>query len=145
LPIGAGFEKCDEITDGSVLHMKGTARRYNPQAPTRAELDIMKEKAETLGRTGAKLKESLQRLRVLQDHIRIMEKEGKGASEINDLIREFSEVRAKAFQCLHYLIYLIIQRAAMGFRRHANAQRMYKIPAHKRTLLDSDVREDHNP
>jgi len=71
-----------------------------------------------------------------------MEKEGKGASEINDLIREFSEVRAKAFQYLHYLI---IQRATMGFRRHANVQRMYKIPAHKRPLLDSDVREDHNP
>jgi len=134
LPIGAGSERTDE--------MKGTARRYNPQAPTQAELDILKEKAETLGRTEAKLKESLQRLRVLQDHIRIMEKEGKGASEINDLIREFSEKRAKAFQYLHYLI---IQRAAMGFRRYANVQRMYKLPAHKRPLLDSDVREDHNP
>jgi hypothetical protein len=41
LPTGAGFERTDE--------MKGTARRYNPQAPTHAEVDIMKEKAETLG------------------------------------------------------------------------------------------------
>ena len=57
MPIGAGFERTDE--------MKGTARRYNPQAPARVELDIMKEKAETLGRTEAKLKESLQRLRIL--------------------------------------------------------------------------------
>ena len=78
----------------------------------------------------------------MQDHIRIMEKEGKGASEINDLNREFNEVRAKGFQYLHYLI---IQREAMGFRRHANVQRMYKIPAQKRPLLDSDVRKDHNP
>jgi len=122
--------------------MKGTARRYNPQAPTRAELDIMKEKAETLGRTGAKLDESLQRVRGLHEHIRILQKEGKGASEVNNLITEFNEVRAKAFQYLHYLI---IQREAMGFRRHANVQRMYKIPAKKKCLIDNDVREDHNP
>jgi hypothetical protein len=108
--------------------MKGTGKRYNPQAPTCAELDIMKEKAETLGRTGAKLDESLRRLRGLHEHIRILEKEGKGASEVNDLIREFNEVRAKAFQYLHYLI---IQREAMGFRRHANVQRIYKIPPKK--------------
>lgn len=142
MPIRDGFESIDENEDGIVQHMTGTGRRYNPQDPTRAELDIMKEKAETLGRTGAKLEESLQRLRALQEHIRILEKQGKGAPEVNELVREFNEVREKAFQYLHYLI---IQREAMGFRRHANVQRMYKIPAKKRPLLDNDVREDHNP
>jgi hypothetical protein len=122
--------------------MKGAARRYNPQAPTRAELDIMKEKAETLGRTGARLDESLRRLRTLEQHISSMKKQGNSSSEINDLIREFNETRTHAFQCLHYLI---IQREAMGFRRHANVQRMYKIPAKKRALPDNHVREDHNP
>lgn len=142
MPIREGCEKCDEIREGIVLHMKGTRRRYNPQAPTRAELDIMKEKAETLGRTGAKLEESLRRLRGLQEQIRILKKQGKGTPEVNDLIREFNEVHAKALQYLHYLI---IQREAMGFRRHANVQRMYKIPAKKSPLLNNDVREDHNP
>jgi hypothetical protein len=80
LPIMDGCERIGEIKDGIVVPMKGTARRYNPQAPTLAELDIMKEKAE-----------------------------------------------------------------AMGFRRHANVQRMYKIPDKKRPLLDSDVREDRHP
>jgi len=142
LPIMDGCERIGEIKDGIVVPMKGTARRYNPQAPTRAELDIIKEKAETLGRTGAKLDESLRRLRALQDHIKIMEKEGKGQAEVSDLITEFNEAREEAFQYLHYLI---IQREAMGFRRRANVQRMYKIPAKKRPLLGNDVREDHNP
>ena len=137
-----GCERIGEIKDGIVVPMKGTARRYNPQAPTRAELDIIKEKAETLGRTGAKLDESLRKLRALQDHIKIMEKEGKGQAEVSDLITEFNEAREEAFQYLHYLI---IQREAMGFRRHANVQRMYKIPAKKGPLLGNDVREDHNP
>jgi hypothetical protein len=118
------------------LHMKGAQRRYNPQAPTRAELDIMKEKAESLGRIGAKLDEIFRRLKTLQDHIRTMEKEGKGIAEINDLIAEFNEKRAAAFQYLHYLI---IQREAMGFRRHAHVQRMYKIPAKKRPIVASAV------
>ncbi len=97
--------------------MKGTGRRYNPQAPTRAELDIMKEKAETLGRTGAKLEQGLQRLMTLEVRISILKKRGNSAGEVDDLIKEFNGVRAEAAQYLHYLI---IQREAMGFRRHAN-------------------------
>ena len=142
MPIMDGCERIGEIKDGIVVPMKGTARRYNPQAPTLAELDIIKEKAETLGRIGAKLDESLRKLRALQNHIKIMEKEGKGQAEVSNLITEFNEAREEAFQYLHYLI---IQREAMGFRRHANVQRMYKIPTKKRPLLGNDVRKDHNP
>jgi hypothetical protein len=122
--------------------MKGKKGRLDPQAPTRAELDIMKEKAEVLGQTGGRLEESLRRLRTLQEHIRILEAQGKDAPEVNALIGEFNEVREKAFQYLHYLI---IQREAMGFRRHTSVQRMYKTPDKKRPLLDSDVREDRHP
>lgn len=96
MPIGAGFKKIDEIKNGIVLHMKGAGRRYNPQAPTRAELDIMKEKAETLGRTGAKLEETLRRLRTLEGRISIMKKQGNSAAEVDDLIKEFNGVRAEA-------------------------------------------------
>ena len=126
MPIRAGCKK-----DGIVRPMKGAGKRCNPEAPTRAELDIMKEKAETLGRTGAKLEETLHRLKTLERHIGTLEKQGNSSAEINDLIREFNETRTHAFQYLHYLI---IQREAMGFRRHANVQRMYKIPAQKRPL-----------
>jgi hypothetical protein len=52
LPIVAGCERCDEIKDGIVLHMKGAQRHYNPQVPTCVELDIMKEKAVIARRIG---------------------------------------------------------------------------------------------
>jgi hypothetical protein len=113
--------------------MKGSGRRYNPEAPTRAELDIMKEKAEALGRVGAKLEHCLRRLRDLAAHIRVLERDGQAAAETNVLIGEFNEVREKSLQYLHYLI---IQREAMGFRRHTSVQRLYRIPDRKRPLPD---------
>jgi hypothetical protein len=122
--------------------MKGTGRRYDLEAPTRAELDIMKEKAEALGRVGAKLEQSLQRLRALEAHIKDLEREGQGTAEANALIGEFNGVREEAVQFLHYLI---IQREAMGFRRHTSVQRLYRIPDKKRPLLDGDVRPDRHP
>jgi hypothetical protein len=142
LPIGGGCERYDQITQGIALHMKGAQRRYNPQASTGAELDIMKEKAESLGRIGAKLDEIFGRLKTLQDHIRTMEKEGKGIAEINDVIADFNEKRKAAFQYLHYLI---IQREAMGFRRHAHVQRLYKIPAKKRPVVAGNGGKDCIP
>ena len=50
--------------------------RFDPEAPTQAELAIMKEKAEALGRAGGKLDESLRRLKILEERMRILEREG---------------------------------------------------------------------
>lgn len=106
-----------------------TKGRFDPEAPTQVEVDIMKEKAEALGRAGARLEENLQRIKNLEQRIDMLEREGRGAREVNALIREFNQARQIALQYLHYLI---IQREALGFRRHANIMGMYQIPSKKR-------------
>jgi hypothetical protein len=115
-------------------HIK--ALRFDPEPPTQAELDIMKEKAEALGRVGGRLDESLRSIKSLDQRITILKKEGKAAREVNALMREFNEMRKRALQYLHYLI---IQREAIGFRRHANIKGMYQIPPEKRPLPQDEV------
>ena len=136
------LKKIGEMKETISCQHQTPIKRFDPEAPTQAELDIMKEKAEALGRTGERLDEGLRRLRILDERIGILERKGKGLCEVNALVREFNQVRARVLQCLHFLI---IQREAIGFRRHANVQRMYKIPPKKRSLPGEDVREDHHP
>ena len=110
---------------------------FDPELPTKAELDIMREKAEALGRTGERLDGCLRRLKVLEERIGGLETEGKGAEEVNALIGEFNHVRQRALKYLHYLI---IHREAIGFRRHSNLEKMYRIPAARRPARGEDVR-----
>jgi hypothetical protein len=117
-------------------------KRCNPEAPLKAELDIMQEKAEALGQAGRKVDESLQRLKVLEERIGMLVDEGKNPSEVNALIKEFNQARETALQRLHHLI---IHREAIGFRRHTHVKKMYSIPLKKQPLSDADVREDHHP
>lgn len=114
---------------------------FDPTVPTQAELDIMREKAEALGRTGERLGRCLRRLKVLEENIKGLEIEGKEAKEVNELIDEFNQMREKAQEYLHNLI---IHREAIGFRRHQNVERIYRIPNKKRSLQEGDVREDHH-
>jgi hypothetical protein len=130
-----GLERIAEMKDAALWQHHTKSGRFDPEAPTQAELAIMKEKAEALGRTGGKLDESLRRLTILEQRIKMFEREGEGAREVNALIREFNQVRERACQYLHYLI---IQREAIGFRRHAKVKRMYQIPCTKRPLPDED-------
>jgi hypothetical protein len=127
--------------DASLLRTR-TEGRCDPEAPIKAELDIMREKAEALGQAGRKVDESLQRLKVLEERIGVLVKEGNRTAEINALIREFNQVRETARQRLHHLI---IHREAIGFRRHAHVKKMYSIPLKKQPLSDAEVREDHHP
>ena len=127
--------------DASLLMTRAEAR-YDPEAPLKAELEIMREKAEALGQAGRKVDESLQCLRILEERIGMLVDEGKNAVEINALIREFNQVRETALQRLHHLI---IHREAIGFRRHAHVKKMYSIPLKKRPFSDAEVREDHHP
>jgi len=119
-----------------------TEKRCDPEAPLKAELDIMQEKAEALGQAGRKVDESLLRLRALEERIGILVEEGKTTAEINALIKEFNQLRETALQRLHHLI---IHREAIGFRRHAHVKKMYSIPLKKRPLSDGEVREDYHP
>ncbi|RLB05473.1 MAG: hypothetical protein DRG50_07160, partial [Deltaproteobacteria bacterium] len=102
-----------------------------PDVPTQAELDIMREKAEALGRTGQRLDECLRKLMALEERIKAVEVETRGVKELNALIGEFNNVREKAITYLHYLI---IHREAIGFRRHPILEKMYRIPAKKKPL-----------
>ena len=115
---------------------------FDLETPIQAELDIMKEKAEALGRVGGRLDESLRRIKFLEWRITMLEQGDKDTRAMNTLVREFNQVRQRALQFLHYLI---IQREAIGFRRHANVRRMYQIPPKKRLLPGDYVRENHDP
>jgi hypothetical protein len=136
------LERIAEMKGPVLWQHQTTLGCFDPETPTQAELAIMQEQAEALGRTGGKLDESLQRLKILEERMRILEREGEGAREVNALIREFNQVRERACQYLHYLI---IQREAIGFRRHANVKMMYQIPFKKQPLPDDEVREGHHP
>lgn len=70
-----------------------TEGHFDPDAPTKAELDIIQEKAEALGRAGSKVDESLRSPRTLEERIKALEKKGNGTPEVNALIREFNQVR----------------------------------------------------
>jgi len=126
----------------AVQHRTGAEGRCDPDAPTTAELDVMQEKAETLGRAGSNVDESLRSLRALEERIGVLEKKGNSTPEVNARITEFNQVREEALLHLHHLT---IHREAIGFRRHANVKTMYSIPLKKRPLPDDDVREDHHP
>jgi hypothetical protein len=122
-------------------HIK--AHGFDPETPIQAELDIMKEKAEALGRVGGRLDESLRGMKILEKRIQMLEREGqRGRVAVNTLIGEFNQVRQRALRYLHYLI---IQREAMGFRRHTHVTAMYQIPPRKRPFPLDDVREEHSP
>jgi hypothetical protein len=129
------LEGIAEVKEVVLWQHQTQSGRFDPETPTRAELDIMQEQAEALGRTGGKLDESLRRLKVLGQRIKVFEREGEDARAVNALIKEFNQVRERTCQYLHYLI---IQREAIGFRRHANVIRMYQIPLKRRPLPDED-------
>ena len=106
--------------------------------------EIFQERAEILYRTGSKLSEALDRLRVIEEEIeakldvlRESVKSGleKDCSELfketNREIRKYNKAREHAR--LRYY-YLIVTREAMGFRRHKWVDEVYKIPPKKDRL-----------
>ena len=75
-------------------HIK--AHGFDPETPIQAELDIMKEKAEALGRVGGRLDESLRGMKILEKRIQMLEREGqRGRVAVNTLIGEFNQVRQR--------------------------------------------------
>ena len=99
-----------------------TKGHFDPETSLQVELDIMKEKAAA----GGRLDESMGSL---DKRITMPKRKGKGAREVNALKREFNEIRKRALQ---YLYHLIIQRKAIGFRRHES------IKAPEKGLLPQD-------
>jgi len=99
--------------------------------------EILKERAEILGRAGEALAAALSEMeridRVIAESIRVA-----GASpgvealaEINGEIRRYN--RAREYAQLRYY-YLIVTREAMGFRRHKAVEDVYRIPPKRKYL-----------
>ena len=99
--------------------------------------ELLKERAEILGRAGEALVVALSDLekigRSISEGIR-KAGENPGAeilTEINGEIRHYN--RAREYAQLRYY-YLIVTREAMGFRRHKTVEEVYRIPPKKKYL-----------
>ncbi len=99
--------------------------------------EILKERAEVLGRAGEALAAALSEAeridRQIADSIRTAgANPGLDAlAEINGAIRLYNHAREYA-QLRYY--YLIVTREAMGFRRHKAVEEAYRIPPKRKYL-----------
>ncbi|HVO67967.1 MAG TPA: hypothetical protein VMT12_15930 [Syntrophales bacterium] len=126
-------------------------RQKDPENILREEM--MKERAEVLGRAGEKLSAAIEKVRIIEQGIEerlksyrsIVEKSGevyndglvslrqKTVKEINGEIGRFNH--AREYAKLRYY-YLIVTREAMGLRRHHWVEESYRIPPRKKYLRD---------
>jgi hypothetical protein len=127
-------------------------REKDPENILREEM--LKERAEVLGRAGEKLAAALEKMKTIEQDIderlkqfRIVAKkyEENGdddklvsmkkdiAGEINREIGKFN--RAREYAKLRYY-YLIVTREAMGMRRHHWVDEWYRIPPRKPHFRD---------
>ena len=127
-------------------------RQKDPENILREEM--MKERAEVLGRAGEKLAAAIEKMRIIEQVIEerlksyrsIVEKSGEGyddgklvllrqkiVKEINGEIGKFNH--AREYAKLRYY-YLIVTREAMGMRRHHWVEESYRIPPRKKYLRD---------
>ena len=97
------------------------------------EAEIRKEKAETLGRTGERLERILAELADLQEELRGItsagsrqEKPGEDTSpSLCRIVERYAQLREQARVIRHHLV---IQREAVGLRRHEDVDRQYPLP-----------------
>ena len=127
-------------------------RERDPENILREEM--LKERAEVLGRAGEKLAAAIDKMRIVEQgiddrlkHFRlVMEKhrERGGDNEIASLKQEMMEEinreiakfnRAREYAKLRYY-YLIVTREAMGMRRHHWVDEWYRIPPRKPHFRD---------
>lgn len=104
------------------------------------EADIIKEMAEGLGSTGIRLEQVLEEVEAVRTEIDDLcahyssdkyDSDRPSLSEINDSIREYNRLIAKAEDTLRWLL---IQREACGFRTHRDVDSHYPIPARMKIL-----------
>ena len=113
--------------------------------------EMLKERAEALGRAGDSLSAALQKLREIEKRIdcelesfkntfrsRLWDDAESGClrEEIVKKINREIDIynRAREYAKLRYY-YLIVIREAVGFRRHKQVEEIYKIPPQKKHLL----------
>jgi hypothetical protein len=98
------------------------------------EAEIRQEKAEALGRTGERLERTLAELAELRNELLIFsvaastspETAGRDRlPELREKEEEYARLLEQARQVRHYLV---IQREALGLRRHEDVDRLYAMP-----------------
>jgi hypothetical protein len=117
---------------GHRIDQAGRLRSRPQDAFENLEREIQKEKAEALGRAGERLERALRELGERAAAIRALEAEQGEAwddadprGQVGAAIAEFDRFRRRAVE---YYQHLIIQREAVGFRRHADVERLYRLP-----------------
>jgi hypothetical protein len=103
----------------------------------RVEAEIRQAKAEALGRVGERLDAVLGQLRVLDTALDARLAGGAGVAEDQALARALDDrnrLREDACRLVHQLI---IQREAVGFRRHTLVAERYRVPPRRYLELDS--------
>ena len=98
------------------------------------EVDLVKEMAEALGSTGARVEESLDKVYTARSEVERLLAEynrSDGTAEeptismLNESIQDYNRLVDKAHDALRWLL---IQREACGFRTHRNVDFFYPIP-----------------
>lgn len=99
--------------------------------------EILKERAEVLGRAGEALAAALSEVekidRLINESVRMAGERPdlETLAEINGEIRRYN--RAREYAELRYY-YLIVTREAMGIRRHKAVEEVYRIPPKRKYL-----------
>lgn len=98
----------------------------------RVQAEIEREKAEALGRVGGRLETAIRALRLVRDEVEALESgratpaDSLGPGEaVRRRRAEYAALREQARQSQHFLI---VQREAMGFRKHADVHRLLPVP-----------------
>ncbi len=108
------------------------ARESAREGLASVQAEIEKEKAEALGRAGERLEGALRALRLVRDEVEALE---SGRATPADPVasgeaarRRRAEHAAQRRQARQFHYFLIVQREAMGFRRHGDVDRLYPLP-----------------
>ena len=98
----------------------------------RIRAEIEREKAEALGRAGARLAEAIKALRLLRDEVEALEAGRATPADLPDAgeaaTRRRAEYAALLREAQRQHHYLIVQREALGFRKHGDVDRLYPVP-----------------
>lgn len=102
------------------------------EALRKVQAEIEKEKAEALGRVGGRLEAAILALRLLRDEVESLQ---SGRATPADSLapgeavaRRRAEYAALREQARQYRHFLIVQREAIGFRKHSDVDRLFPVP-----------------
>ena len=117
-----------------VRELIGTTARGRDEAVRRVETEIVREKAETLGRAGERLERALADVR--EAARRLEAAAGEAREIVAALARAYDEVFSRALAARQTLL---IQREAIGLRNHRIVDQEFPEPRRLSTVGRSDT------